>query len=236
MFNQQVTVGQIGSVPVVLDGSFIILVLFYGSDWFLAGTAEALVMGLVVVAGGVGSILVHELAHAWAGRICRIGTTHIELNGMGGLCYLERAGDTREQQIFILLAGPASNLAIWATCYWALYWAAHLKYGGLPLEAAQAIYKTVWTIAQLNIAMAVFNLAPSFPLDGGRALVAWLTKRLDILTAIEVVTTLGWGVCAICVYLAFASQPIFMLLAVHLFLANREAMAVEGQRYWKRWD
>lgn len=236
MYDQKYEIGRIGSIPVCLDGSFILLVLFFGSSWLLSGSVGTLIVGLFVVVGGIGSILVHELAHAWAGHICRIPTTHIELNGMGGLCFLERQGERREDEIFILLAGPASNLALWALFYWALWWFAYYDAFDLPDQAAAPVYQVLSALARLNLAMFLFNLAPSFPLDGGRALSAWLTKRLDLATSVEVVATLGWGVCAICVYLAFARHPMFMFLALHLFIANRSAMAVEGARRWQRRD
>ena len=43
-------------------------------------------MGLWLVAGLAGSIILHEMGHAWAGRYYGVRTSHIELNGMGGLC------------------------------------------------------------------------------------------------------------------------------------------------------
>ncbi len=118
----KIRIGQISGIPVVLDQSFVVLVFLFGFHYLRSGQPEMILCGLLIAAGGILSVLVHEFAHAWAGRVCGIATTHIELNGLGGLCYLERASSDRQQDIFISLIGPASNLALWALFHWLANW------------------------------------------------------------------------------------------------------------------
>lgn len=240
-------VGRISGIPIVLDMTFIFLVLFFGAGFLTVGSTGSLLMAMLVIAGGIGSVLVHELAHAWAGRICRINTTHIELNGLGGLCYLERSGHTRREEIFILLAGPASNLALWALFHWLGHWTMVL---GMPdgdyesteqlpqaLMMLQPVIYAFHLLASLNIAMFVFNLMPSFPLDGGRALREMLAPRLGGPAASRLVSYLGFLVVAYCLYSAArGGGAIGLLLAFHLGMANYNAITVDGRTPWQRWN
>ena len=70
--------------------------------------------GFVVVVGLLLSILLHELGHAFAGRLFRAHVSHIELTGLGGLAHFERS---LPRSVFarsaIYLAGPAVNLGLW---------------------------------------------------------------------------------------------------------------------------
>ena len=239
-------VGRISGIPIVLDMTFILLCLFFGSSFLVIGSNASLLIAVMVMVGGVGSVLVHELAHAWAGRICGIGTTHIELNGLGGLCYLERSGRTRQEEIFILLAGPASNLALWALFHWLGHWAVVLAVPGgdtdfdaetVPraLELLQPVLSGIYLLASVNIMMFVFNLMPSFPLDGGRALREVLAPRIGGPAATRLVACLGFVVVAYCLYTALrGGGALGVLLAIHLGLANYAAYQVDGRTPWKR--
>jgi Zn-dependent protease len=93
------------------------------------------------------------------------------------------------------------------------------------------------TLSSLNFGLMVFNLLPSFPLDGGKALAEFLSARFDLAFATQVVAILGFGVVAWCLYRAFASQGIWMLMiGWSLYEANRQALKTLGRRKWSRWS
>ena len=244
-------VGQVGGIPIVLDQTFILLVLLFGFGYFKTGRPEMILAGIVIAAGGIASILVHELAHAWAGRICGIGSTHIELNGLGGLCHLERAPHSREQDTFILLAGPASNLALWALCHWLAHWGGVGVFsflidhsegpggatnGGPAFQIALQCVYILNAIGTLNIAMFVLNLMPSFPLDGGRALANQLANRLGPTVAKNFVAHLGCLVCLGLVWYGLKHSTFALVIAWSLFIANKQVMDTHDRPPWKRWN
>lgn len=242
-------VGRIGGVPIVLDATFILLVLLFGWGYLAAGTFSGTLLGLAVICGGVGSILFHELAHAWAARFCRIDTTHIELHGFGGFCHLKTAPREPREDIFILLAGPASNLILWAVFYLLAVWVEYYLQamiaadpGGFAKVGPTVAYGAIWhvwralsIIAYVNIALVVLNLMPSFPLDGGRSLCAALSGRIGHVAAEQAVAHLGLIVCLGLVWYGIKDGYTGLFLAYMLFQANREVFERHDNPPWKRW-
>ncbi|MEM7471672.1 MAG: site-2 protease family protein [Pseudomonadota bacterium] len=140
-------------VPIQIGGSLILLPALFLA---LSGGPEVLFYDMLFVAMLIGSILLHELGHAWGAMIQGIPVRRIMLHGGGGFC--ERAGPaTAHQEELIVAMGPIVNLLIWAvgsliapvlsdpTWGWAIFW-----------------------LAQINLFLAVFNLLPVMPLDGGK--------------------------------------------------------------------
>lgn len=246
---QKFEVGRIGPIPIVLDSSFIILLLVFGWKYFSLGTFSGTLVGLIVVVGGVGSILLHELAHAWAGRFCKVDTTHIELHGFGGFCHFARGAAEAQHDIFISLAGPASNLALWAMFHWLgvgvegyLHHMVSADPGGFAKVGHTLSYGVIWhtwlaltAIAYVNIALVILNLMPSFPLDGGRALSVALSNRIGGVAAEQVVAHLGLIVCLGLVWYGIKYEVFGLVLAYMLFEANREVFERHGDAPWKRW-
>ena len=128
----------------------------------MAGPA-ALVVGLLVAAGLLGSIVAHELGRALVARNNGIATHGISLFALGGVAELESEADTPGAAARIALAGPAVSLAIGA---------ASLVVSGVAgaLGVSPLIVAGLTILGMANLVMAVFNLIPALPLDGGRVL------------------------------------------------------------------
>ena len=108
--NNRIELGRIGGIPIYLDMFFVLILLVSQSRYFTSGNTQEMSVGLLIVAGIFGSILLHELGHAAAGRLFKPHVTHIELTGLGGIAHfgssLPRAVIPR---VIIYLAGPAAN-------------------------------------------------------------------------------------------------------------------------------
>ncbi|MGO8994890.1 MAG: metalloprotease [Polyangiaceae bacterium] len=165
---------RLGSIPVRVHGSFLLVVLFLGLG---GGDAAGLVQWALVVFAGV---LLHELGHALVGRSFGL-TPQIDLIGFGGLTSWS-AGDARAlsaaKRIAISLAGPFTGIAI-GIGTWVFIRA---RGGFAPLGFFD--HDTPWTsltyvIVWVNAGWGLLNLLPILPMDGGNVLfqsLNWLTK------------------------------------------------------------
>jgi Zn-dependent protease/CBS domain-containing protein len=104
------------------------------------------------------SVLIHELGHSWVARRNGIPIESITLFVFGGVARISREPDTPGVEFRMALAGPATSFALAA-----LFAGAWQLARDVPLLAAPAIW-----LARINFLVAVFNLVPGFPLDGGR--------------------------------------------------------------------
>lgn len=129
--------------------------------WITAMTAAALFFA---------SIVVHELAHAAVARAGGMRVRGITLFALGGIADILDRPKTASREIWMAGAGPAASIAIGAVCS-----AAAQAQGWLPGSAApSATIAVLGWIGYLNLGLALFNLLPGFPLDGGRILRALL--------------------------------------------------------------
>lgn len=148
--------------PVVIQPFFWILCVLLGLGYLQAGGTDGVgrfvLMSLIVL----GSILWHELGHAWARKKSGAPHSEIMLHGFGGVC--GGPGQfTRVQSVFIAAAGPGASLLLGA-----VVWAAALGSGAAAAnEWAQfALFWLLW----VNVGWAILNLLPIYPLDGGQIL------------------------------------------------------------------
>ena len=222
MITKSFKLGHIGYVPIFMDSSFLILGLLWLFHLMNAASVNA---GLVLVAGFFGlvlSILLHELGHSLVADWLGVRTRLIEFNGLGGLCrYAGALPAWTSSRIAIHLAGPVLNLAIWQALT-ALETFPYVSQDAMELAIAHYV-------AQMNLVMFFFNLLPAFPLDGGKALAELLTKITSARTATIVVGWAGMAVTVLCILGAFKLGFWMLIIALSLFVANREELRSVGQ-------
>ncbi len=168
--------GTIAGIRITAHYSWlIILALFTASlatGWFpqaLPGLTAAIywLIGFVAAALLFASVLAHELAHSLVARARGVPVKHITLYFFGGSSNLEEEPRSPGVEFQITIVGPLTSLLMGG-----LAWLAHgLLLGSMPLAAAVFGY-----LAVMNVLLAVFNLIPGFPLDGGRVLRSLLWK------------------------------------------------------------
>jgi len=134
-----------------------------------------------------GSVLVHELAHAYVARARGVPVEEVMLFIFGGAARLEREAPTPRSEIIITIAGPITSLVLGL----ALFGLGVLLRGseGLLLGVAA---ETLIGLGAINVLLAGFNLIPGFPMDGGRLLRAIIWARThDFLRATRLATLVG---------------------------------------------
>ena len=128
------------------------------------------VVAVLAAALFVACLLVHELAHALVARRCGVGVRSITLWMLGGVAELEGDPPSAAADLRIALAGPAASLAAGGV------FLAAAAVTGYARGPAVAVAAASW-LAVMNGVLAVFNLLPGAPLDGGRVLRAILWGR-----------------------------------------------------------
>jgi Zn-dependent protease/CBS domain-containing protein len=134
-----------------------------------------------------GSVLVHELMHALMAQSLRVPIAGITLFALGGVSEMTQEPPSPSAEFMIAIVGPLASFVL-AGFFW-LVWLALEREGPDPSFAAIALY-----LVGLNVVVAVFNLLPAFPLDGGRVLraIVWgITHNLQKATYLA--TRIGRG-------------------------------------------
>ncbi|HEY8533645.1 MAG TPA: site-2 protease family protein [Micromonospora sp.] len=173
-----VRLGRVAGIPISANVGVLVIVLLVGLG-LAGGRFPVIYPGRSPVAyvlagllGGVllvGSILVHELAHALVARRVGVTVDGITLWLLGGVARLRNEPTSPVADLAVAVIGPLASLALGAFFGVLSYLTAT---GGATLTAA-----TLGYLALANVVLAVFNLVPAAPLDGGRVLRALLWWR-----------------------------------------------------------
>jgi stage IV sporulation protein FB len=129
---------------------------------------------------------------------------------------LERIPEEPRQEFLIAIAGPAVNVVIGFALV--LLAGAHLDVSDLSVDSAKI--SMIDRLANVNLFLAVFNMIPAFPMDGGRVLRALLAIRMGHTHATEVAAQVGQGVAFLLGFIGLLSgNPILIFIAIFVYLA-----------------
>jgi Zn-dependent protease/predicted transcriptional regulator len=144
------------------------------------------VMGIITSILFFASVLAHELAHSLVGRANDIPVRSITLFIFGGIAHMSREARKASAELKMAAAGPACSLAL--GILFGIIW--FLTRGTL-----ESVAEMVGWLAIINVALAVFNLIPGFPLDGGRVFrsLVWRFSG-DYQRSTQIATRLGQGI------------------------------------------
>jgi Zn-dependent protease/CBS domain-containing protein len=129
------------------------------------------------------SLVLHELAHSLVAQRRGLKVKAITLFALGGVSQIQDDATDAKTEFWVAIAGPIASLIIGFLC---LAIAPGLGWRRLP-ESPTAVSAVLFWLGYINISLAVFNLIPGFPLDGGRVLrsIVWaITKNADRATRI----------------------------------------------------
>jgi Zn-dependent protease len=248
-YKRQVTVVRVYGIPVRIDYRWFAVVAL--SVWLISSNlqsnviqlgafslppldpAKAWLLGIITTGGLFLSVFGHELSHALMARAEGIEIEEIVLHPFGGLARMRSEPENPRAEFRIAVAGPAASFLF-----------AMLAFGGSKVAALGNYVATVvvfFFLAWGNLLLAVFNLLPGYPLDGGRVLRAMLWRRSGNIT----LATRMAGICGVLIaatvilfgiYIMIApnwrpSRPYFMgvwSIIVGLFLLDTAAKVVKS--------
>lgn len=172
--NGNIRVGNLFGIPFYVAPSwFLVLGLVtwsyangIGSQFPALGNTLPLLLGLVTALLLFASVLAHELGHSFVAIKQGIAVKSITLFLFGGLASLEKESKTPAQAFWVAIAGPLVSILLFG-----IFTSINVSLG---LTGSLAVL--VGTLAYVNLALAVFNLIPGLPLDGGNILKALVWK------------------------------------------------------------
>ncbi len=135
-----------------------------------------------------GSVVLHELSHSLVARSGGTRITKVTLFIFGGVAQMEEEPRSPGNELAMAAAGPLMSVVLAA-----VFFVAYSVLRGLGIS--DAFWAPLWFTSGVNMSVAVFNLMPGFPLDGGRILraVLWWTTG-DLLKATRWAASLGRGI------------------------------------------
>ncbi len=156
--------------------------------------SAAIVTGLLFFV----ALLLHELAHSLLAKSRGLRVRAITLFALGGVSQIESEAPDAKSEFWIAIVGPLASLGIGIVCLLLA------RAGGWTLnsEPRTPILAVLVWLGYINLVLAVFNLIPGYPLDGGRvlrALIWWNTRSIDRSTRIA--ARVGQGVAFLFIFL-----------------------------------
>lgn len=205
-------IAVVAGIPIRLHFT---LLLFF--TWIALTSSEqrGLIWPLFLVAL-FGCVLLHELGHALTARRYGIRTNDITLYPMGGIATID-GRPTGKQELLIAAAGPAVNLLIALTLLPVIFFTEHR----LPDPSTELSRVTILDALLFgNLSLALFNLIPAFPMDGGRILRAILSTRMPLERATKISVGIGQSLAIVFGFVGLIRhEPIWMLVAFFVFVA-----------------
>ena len=192
------------------------------------GGISGMVFGVVAITLLFILVTLHELGHSYAARRYGIPVKQIVLSPIGGVAQLQRMPDKPSQELVIAIAGPAVNVAM-ALVLGALALLSGVSptnlIGGISGAEGATLAALLSYIFVSNLFLAIFNLIPAFPMDGGRVFRALLAMRMNYASATRIAANVGRGVAVLMGLYGLFNGGIFMIfIALFIFTAaGREA-------------
>lgn len=220
-------IGRLAGIDIFVHMTFPLLLVWAGMSYYQVRRSPAdVAVGLAFVGMLFGIVVLHELGHALMARRFGIGTSDITLLPIGGVARLIRMPNEPRQELLVALAGPAVNVAL-ALLIGTVALLSDLSLaGGINILRGPPLRNLFW----VNVGLAVFNMVPAFPMDGGRVLRSLLAMRLSHARATRIAATVGQLLALALGGLGLMGNPVLVLIAIFVWMgAQGEASAIAAE-------
>ncbi len=224
-------IGSIAGTAIRIHVTFLLFLAWIFGVEYLSGGPQAAWNGLLFVVLLFLCVLLHEFGHIFTARRFGVRTPDVILLPIGGVSRLERIPEQPSEEFLIAVAGPLVNIAIAGLLV--LVGGANLSADHLTaLENGQV--SMIDRLAFVNLFLALFNLLPAFPMDGGRVLRALLATRFGYVRATEMAAMIGQWVAFALGFFGLFGNPILIFIAIFVYLAASSEAHVVAIRAMSR--
>lgn len=226
------TVGRLFGIPIKLNWTFLLVLPLFavliGTDIGQLSTVlgdvlgseletarlEAdywpWILGSMAAIGLFVGVLLHELGHSLVAMQYGYEIESITLWLLGGLADFAEFPEDWQHEFWIAIAGPIVSVAVGIVCFGAFL--------GTPAEFDRVRF-VVGYLALLNVVLAIFNMLPAFPMDGGRILRALLARGRPHAQATQLAAEIGKGFAFLIGILGLFGNLFLVLLAFFIYIA-----------------
>jgi Zn-dependent protease/CBS domain-containing protein len=223
-------IGRFSGIDVRVHWTFLLLLAFFAFIGYqTSGSLVGALTPTAVIVALFLCVLLHEFGHSLVAQRLGIEIHSITLLPIGGVSNLESLPEKPADEVKVTIAGPLVNVVLAP-----IFFGVGLLLGAVPRVPAD-LFTGIGSVGQfffylgyLNIVLAVFNLLPAFPLDGGRILRALLATRFGAVRATDIASAVGQLFAAAFFLIGLLGGNILLaLVAVFIFFgASGEAQMV----------
>jgi Zn-dependent protease len=229
-----IRLGRVAGIGIYLHWTFAILILFIVFSNYRKGyDAAQIIWAVVFVLSIFVTVLLHEMGHALAAKRYHIKTRDITLLPIGGLARLEKLPEKPSEELVVALAGPAVNVALAIITGLVIRFPETSEMNDL-LSGGVNAGNFLFNFFVVNLWLAIFNLIPAFPMDGGRVLRALLSMKMQRHVATRIAARIGQLLAIGFVFAGFFINPFLVFIGLFIFLgAQAEADYTQAQSVLK---
>jgi Zn-dependent protease/CBS domain-containing protein len=207
--------GRIFGIRLRIHLTFFLLLLFvFASVMAEKGIKAGLLSALFICAIFV-CVVIHEVGHSLIARRFGKEPRSITLLPIGGMAEVEEMPKKPMQEIAIALVGPFINIVIAAALYGATAGRVEV---GLPALYPESTEAFIGGLIGVNIMLAVFNMLPAFPMDGGRVLRGLLAMKMEYVKATTWASNVGQAIATFFVFFGLFSNWWLAIIGIFLYL------------------
>jgi stage IV sporulation protein FB len=210
------SIGSVAGTVVRIHLTFILFLAWIFAASYAQGGSASAYDSLLFMVLLFSCVLLHEFGHILTARAFGVTTPFVTLLPIGGVAELERIPEEPGQEFLIAIAGPLVNVAI--TLMLVVFAGAHLQSSAAgAIDNAQI--SMVDRLAAVNLFLALFNMIPAFPMDGGRVLRALLASRFGFVRATGIAASIGQAVAFALGFIGLLYNPLLIFIAIFVYLA-----------------
>ncbi|MCA6437157.1 MAG: site-2 protease family protein [Bacteroidetes bacterium] len=210
--------GNIAGIGIFIHWSFSLIIAYIIYSNYRAGhNVEQITWSVIFILSIFMTVFLHELGHALAAKKYNIKTKDITILPIGGLARLERIPEKPSEELVVAIAGPLVNIAL-AVITGLFITIPDLKELTVQLTGGVNQSNFFLNFFIVNIWLAIFNLVPAFPMDGGRVLRAILSMKFERHVATNIAARIGQLLAIAFIFIGFNSNPFLIFIGLFIIL------------------
>jgi Zn-dependent protease/predicted transcriptional regulator len=222
-------IGKVSGIKIFIHWTFTLLIFWIVFSGLARGrNVQEILLSLGFILSIFACVVLHELGHALTAKRFNFKTKDIILLPIGGLARMEGLPDKPLQELLVAIMGPVVNIIISLLLFIVLK--LNGNFPSLITDVDITKNNFLFQLYSINIFLALFNLIPAFPMDGGRILRALLAMKLPRVKATQIAAYIGQFIAALFVFTGFFFNPFLVFIGLFVFIGAWSEANLEKTR------